>query len=282
MKNSKRTVYLKTKDFLVTEEEFNLLYDPETEMLITEPFPQLEILSKYYDSEKYISHTDNKKGFVSFLYQLVKKRALLKKTELIFSLNKEKGDLLDIGAGTGEFLKNAKIKGWSVYGVEPNENARKLAEKKGVELKKGINDFNQKSFDVITLWHVLEHIPNLDETIKMIEKLLKPGGILIIAVPNFKSYDARYYKNFWAGFDVPRHLWHFSRKSMKILFSDNLQLKKTKPMLYDSFYVSLLSEKYKTKKNNLVKAFFIGLWSNVSAWKTNEYSSLIYCFKKAN
>ena len=135
LKNSKRTVYLKTKDFLVTEEEFNLLYDPETEMLITEPFPQLEILSKYYDSEKYISHTDNKKGFVSFLYQLIKKRALLKKTELIFSLNKEKGDLLDIGAGTGEFLKNAKIKGWSVYGVEPNENARKLAEKKGVELK---------------------------------------------------------------------------------------------------------------------------------------------------
>ncbi|WP_421712339.1 class I SAM-dependent methyltransferase, partial [Alteromonas abrolhosensis] len=133
---------------------------------------------------------------------------------------------------------------------------------KEIELKESLTDFKVIKFDVITLWHVLEHLPDLEGTIIEIEKLLNPGGILIIAVPNYKSYDAKYYKTYWAAFDVPRHLWHFSRKSMNKLFSNKMELIKIKPMLFDSFYVSLLSEKNKTGKQNLIKAFFIGLQSN--------------------
>lgn len=280
MKNENQSIYINTKDFLVSGEEFSLLYDLDREILLTHPQPKIESLSKYYESEEYISHTDNKKGLVSFLYQFIKTNALQNKTKLIKTLNNGEGNLLDIGAGTGDFLKHAKQNGWKINGVEPNKGARELASKKGIELESNIDDFKGKTFEVITLWHVLEHLPNLEETLDEIENLLKPSGILIIAVPNFNSYDAKYYKTFWAAFDVPRHLWHFSRKSMERLFSDKLTLFKTKPMIFDSYYVSLLSEKNKTGKQNLIKAFLIGLRSNITAWKTKEYSSLIYCFKK--
>jgi len=282
LENAQKRIYIKTKDFLVTGEEFCLLYDPEKEMLHTYPQPEAKDLSKYYESDEYISHTDTKKGIVSFLYQLVKKRALQKKIKLISSLNCGTGTLLDIGAGTGAFLKIAKLNGWEISGVEPNKNARDLALKKEIVLKKGIEDFKGKTFDVITLWHVLEHLPNLEETIAKIEALLNPGGTLIVAVPNYKSFDANYYKSNWAAYDVPRHLWHFSRKSFEVLFSKQMDLEKIIPMFFDSFYVSLLSEKNKTGKQHLIKAFFIGLQSNFSAWSSREYSSLIYCFKKAN
>ncbi len=278
--NKQQNIPTKVKDYLVTGESFELTYDSEREMLLTKPQPDIANLSKYYESEEYISHTDNKKGVVSFLYQTIKKRALLKKVNLIGSLNKGVGNLLDIGAGTGDFLKQAKDKNWKISGVEPNEGARSLAKEKGIVLKENITDFKGEKFNVITLWHVLEHLPDLEETILKIEDLLTPNGILIIAVPNYKSFDANYYKEHWAAYDVPRHLWHFSQGSMKVLFSKKLKLIKTVPMIFDSFYVSLLSEKNKTGTQNLIKAFFIGLRSNLSAWKTKEYSSLIYCFKK--
>ena len=278
--NKQHNIPTKVKDYLVTSESFELIYDSEREMLITSPKPATENLSKYYESEEYISHTDSKKGIVSYLYQTIKKRALHKKVTLINTLNNGSGALLDIGAGTGDFLKQAQEANWKVLGVEPNEGAKKLAQEKGIDLQESLNDFNGKTFDVITMWHVLEHVPNLEETVSTIEKLLKPDGILIIAVPNYKSFDANHYKEHWAAYDVPRHLWHFSQTSMQKLFSKNLQLLKTKPMIFDSFYVSLLSEKNKTGKQNLIKAFFVGLQSNLSAWKTKEYSSLIYCFKK--
>lgn len=281
MKLQKDNFPFNVKDYLVSGEEFSLVFDPEKEMLQTHPQPKIQELSKYYESNEYISHTDSKKGLVSFLYQIIKRRALQSKVSLISSLNRGEKNLLDIGAGTGDFLKEAKENNWNAFGVEPNKNARDLALKKGIELKENIDDYKGQTFDVITLWHVLEHLPNLDEATQNIEKLLKPNGVLIIAVPNYNSFDAAYYKNHWAAFDAPRHLWHFSRNSMKKIFSKNIQLQKVKPMKYDSFYVSLLSEKNKTGKQNLLKAFFIGLRSNISAIKTKEYSSLIYCYKKA-
>ncbi|MFT4698932.1 MAG: putative SAM-dependent methyltransferase, partial [Flavobacteriaceae bacterium] len=116
-------------------------------------------------------------------------------------------------------------------------------------------------------------------TIHKIENLLAPGGTLIIAVPNYNSFDSNYYKSHWAAFDVPRHLWHFSQSAMKVIFSKELSLHKIKPLVFDSFYVSLLSEKNKNGNTNFAKAFFIGLWSNISAWSSKEYSSLIYCYK---
>jgi len=263
----------------VSGETFDLLYDSEREMLITSPQPSLENLSRYYESEDYISHTDNKKGLINSLYQLVKKRALQNKTDLINKLNNGTGSLLDIGAGTGDFLNIAGQKGWKINGVEPNKSARDLAASKNVILKETLEELSGNKFDVITLWHVLEHLPNLEETILSIENLLAPGGTLIIAVPNYNSFDAKHYKTYWAAFDVPRHLWHFSKSSMKLIFSNHLKLQKIKPMIFDSFYVSLLSEKNINGNSSFIKAFLIGFWSNISAWRTKEYSSLIYCYK---
>ncbi len=280
MKDPKHLIYCTAKDYLVSQETFTLHHDVTRDMLITDPQPPLDSLYKYYESDAYISHTDSKKGIVSFLYQIVKKNALQSKVSLLKKLNKGTGTLLDIGAGTGDFLKQATNKGWTIEGVEPNASARKLASQKGVSLAESIEDFNGQQFDAVTLWHVLEHLPNLEESIKKIEDLIKPGGILIIAVPNFKSYDAKHYQSFWAAFDVPRHLWHFSKKSMTLLFSKKMKLEKIIPMLFDSFYVSLLSEKNKTGSQNLIKAFWVGLRSNIAAWSTKEYSSLIYCYKK--
>lgn len=271
---------LTVKDHLVSNEEFTLDFDAEKEMLLTKPQPEASKLSQYYESDQYISHTDNKKGLVPFLYHVVKKRSLKKKLGLINSLKKNAKSILDIGAGTGAFLSFIKSDFRYVTGIEPNQKARELAKEKGISLEQDLNDVRDKLFDVITMWHVLEHVPNLEETIRDVEALLKPNGILIIAVPNFYSFDAAYYKNFWAAFDVPRHLWHFSKASMNKLLSDKLSLLKISPMVFDSFYVSMLSEKNKSGKLNLLKAFFVGLRSNIYALCTKEYSSLIYCYQK--
>lgn len=274
--------YLSVKDYLVSGESFDLVHDTDLDFLKTFPQPQVEELPKYYESQEYISHTDEKRGLISSLYQLVKKWSLQKKVKLILQQLGDVGSLLDVGAGTGDFLKVAKEKGWQVHGMEPNKNAAKLALEKGIDLKASLNDFEGKQFDVVTLWHVLEHIPDLEETILKLAALVKPQGTLIIAVPNFKSFDARHYGKFWAAYDVPRHLWHFSKKSMKNLFAENFQLKNIEPMIFDSFYVSLLSEKYKTGRKFSLKAFWIGLLSNIKAKHSKEYSSHIYCFKKSN
>ncbi len=274
--------YLSVKDYLVSGETFELVHDTDLDFLKTFPQPQVEELPKYYESQEYISHTDEKRGLISSLYQLVKKWSLQKKAKLILQQLADVGSLLDVGAGTGDFLKVAKEKGWQVHGMEPNKNAANLALEKGIDLKASLNDFEGKQFDVVTLWHVLEHIPDLEETILKLAALVKPQGTLIIAVPNFKSFDARHYGKFWAAYDVPRHLWHFSKESMKNLFAENFQLKNIEPMIFDSFYVSLLSEKYKTGRKFSLKAFWIGLLSNIKAKHSKEYSSHIYCFKKSN
>ncbi len=282
MEKIQNKIELSIKDFLVSGESFDLLYDSKREMLLTSPQPAVQELAKYYKSENYISHTDEHKGLMASLYQMVKKYSLSKKLRLITSLNKGTGSLLDIGAGTGEFLKLAKEYDWKVQGIEPNERARSFAVEKDVRLKESIDELSGNSFDVVTLWHVLEHLPDLENTISKIEAFVKPGGVLIIAVPNFRSYDAGHYKNYWAAYDVPRHLWHFSRESMKVLFSSEMELIKTIPMIFDSFYVSLLSEKYKRGKNFSIKGIFVGLWSNIAALRSGESSSHIYCFKKEN
>lgn len=274
-------IYLSVKDYLVSGESFDLVYDTDLDFLKTFPQPKAEALPKYYESQDYISHTDEKHGLFSSVYQLVKKWSLQRKAKLIFEQNKKIGSLLDVGAGTGDFLKVAKEKGWDVYGMEPNKSASSLSSEKGIQLKSSLNEFEGKQFDVVTLWHVLEHIPNLEKTILQLSNLVKPNGTLIIAVPNFKSYDAEHYGKFWAAFDVPRHLWHFSKKSIESLFSEYFKLQETKPMLFDSFYVSLLSEKYKTGNKFSLKGVWIGLVSNIIAKSTKEYSSHIYCFSKA-
>ncbi|WP_244593030.1 class I SAM-dependent methyltransferase [Pukyongia salina] len=280
MERDNLTEYLSTKDFLVTGETFHLMYDKELDMLCTSPQPNSENLSRYYESDAYISHTDSGRGLLAMLYQTVKKYSLKKKTGLIKKINKKPGSLLDIGAGTGAFLYAAKKNGWKIDGVEPNEKARDLATEKGIELLPALDDIENKQYDVVTLWHVLEHLPDLDNVVGKISDLVKPGGNLVIAVPNFKSYDANYYKEFWAAYDTPRHLWHFSKIAVKKIFKEDFQLIECKPMMFDSFYVSLLSEKYKNGRSFSLGAIFTGLRSNLRGFRTKEYSSHIYLFRK--
>ena len=277
---SNKKHFLTVKDYSVSKEVFDLYHDEEIDMLITYPQPSLSDLGKYYESVDYISHTDSKRSLFEKAYHFVKSIALKNKLNLINSLQPDKGRILDIGAGTGDFLFVAKQNGWQTIGVEPSEKAKVIAINKGVSFVENTSELENYSFDVITMWHVLEHVPNLDNQIKELKRLLKPNGSLIIAVPNFKSFDAKHYGKYWAAYDVPIHFWHFSKKTIKLLFEkEGMQLEKILPMKFDSFYVSLLSEKYKSGKMNFVKAFFIGLQSNWKAKKNFEYSSHIYVIK---
>jgi 2-polyprenyl-3-methyl-5-hydroxy-6-metoxy-1,4-benzoquinol methylase len=274
--------FLTVKDHSVSKEIFELYHDETLDMLITSPQPNLENLGKYYESEDYISHTDNKRSLFEKAYHVVKNIALKNKLNLINKQQSQKGKILDIGAGTGDFLLTAKNDGWETVGVEPSDRAKEIAKKKGISFVEQISELENHSFDVITMWHVLEHVPDLQLQIQELKRLLKPTGTLIIAVPNFKSYDAKYYNEFWAAYDVPIHFWHFSKKAIKSLFENvDMKLEKVLPMKFDSFYVSLLSEKYKTGKMNFVRAFFIGLKSNLKASSTKEYSSHIYVLKNS-
>lgn len=272
--------YLTVKDHSVSKEVFELYRDEDLDMLVTHPQPSLDVLGKYYESVDYISHTDSKRSLFEKAYHFVKNIALKNKLDLINSLQKDKGAILDIGAGTGDFLSVAKNNGWKTIGVEPSEKAKNIAINKGVSFVTDTKELAPHSFDVITMWHVLEHVPNLEEQIKELKRLLKPSGSLIVAVPNHKSYDAQYYNAYWAAYDVPIHFWHFSKKAIAKLFEiENIELVKVLPMKFDSFYVSLLSEKYKNGKMNFVKAFYIGLKSNIKAGRSLEYSSHIYVLK---
>jgi 2-polyprenyl-3-methyl-5-hydroxy-6-metoxy-1,4-benzoquinol methylase len=278
-----KKLYLKVKDYSVSGEEFQLFYNQEIEMLETRPQPSPNKLPDYYKSEDYISHTDNKRNLFERVYHLVKLISLKRKLRLINSFRSGTCDLLDVGCGTGDFLKIAQKNNWNVKGIEPNENARKLANIKtdhSVFGNEQLLKFEPNSFDVITLWHVLEHLPKPEEHISIFKKLLRPNGVLIIAVPNFKSYDAQYYKNYWAAYDAPRHLWHFSKKSISKLAGFNtMKVIKILPMKFDSFYVCLLSEKFKSGIMNPLKAFWIACRSNFKAIKSGDYSSLIYIIK---
>jgi 2-polyprenyl-3-methyl-5-hydroxy-6-metoxy-1,4-benzoquinol methylase len=276
--NKKR--FLTVIDYSVSKETFDLYYDQDLDLLITSPQPSPENLGRYYESNDYISHTDSKRSLFEKAYHFVKGIALKNKLNLINNCSSLKGNLLDIGAGTGDFLFTAKQNGWETIGVEPSEKAKGIAIGKGIKFSDSTQDLESHSFDVITMWHVLEHVPNLEIQIKELKRLIKPNGTIIIAVPNFKSYDANYYGKFWAAFDVPIHFWHFSKTAIQLLFEkENIKLEKVLPMKFDSFYVSLLSEKYKKGKMNFVKAIWIGLVSNWKAKSSLEYSSHIYVLK---
>ncbi|WP_349566191.1 class I SAM-dependent methyltransferase [Ekhidna sp. MALMAid0563] len=249
-------------------------------MVFTNPRPEQSSLPDYYQSDQYISHTDKGNSLINFIYKLVRKYTITRKIKLIDKLNRGSGSLLDYGCGTGDFIKAANKKGWHAYGYEPDKDAKNIASAKNPDKILDKIENHNGPFDIITAWHVIEHVSELNKTIKNLKKILAPDGHLIIALPNHKSYDAAYYKEFWAGYDVPRHLYHFDQESIKSFASKfKLRLIHTLPMKFDSFYVSMLSEKYRGNAN-LLNAIKIGLKSNNKARDTNDYSSLIYIFKK--
>ncbi len=272
--------FITVKDFSVSGEHFSLLLNEEYQILKTHPQPTLDKLGSYYEFEDYISHTDGKRTIFEKMYHLVKRNAIKNKVKLINTYQPLRGKILDIGAGTGDFLLECKNQNWNILGIEPNEKAKATAIGKGITFGETIEQLESNSFDVITMWHVLEHVPDVEHQVAELKRLLKPAGTIIIAVPNFKSYDAKYYKTNWAAYDVPRHLWHFSKIAIEKLFEkQNMNLVEVKPMWFDSFYVSLLSEKHKTGKMNFVSGFLIGFVSNLVGILKNEFSSHIYILK---
>lgn len=284
MQAKKNKYDFKVQDYSVSKETFQLEMHPDFEILVTSPQPNSEKLPAYYKSEDYISHTDSKRNLFEKVYHAIRSIALKRKLKLINNYSNSKKTLLDIGCGTGDFLQTAQKDNWIISGIEPNPEARKIANQKtnqSIYNTNALQNFKSDSFDVITLWHVLEHLPDLQEQITLYKSLLKASGTLLIAVPNFKSYDAEYYQNFWAAYDVPRHLWHFSESGMKQLMEKHgFKIVETRPMIFDAYYVSLLSEKYKTGKMNFLKAIGIGFKSNWLAKRSGAYSSLIYIIKK--
>ena len=278
--------YLELKDYFLTGESFSILECRQCGLLITNPQPLPENLSKYYQSSNYISHSNKSSDVLSKIYQRVRKHTLGKKVKIIKRFTNGK-DVLDIGCATGEFLDRCKQSGYTVTGVEPDEGARKFAQNtyglKVLTLEE-IDQVSAGSFDVITQWHVLEHVSALNERFQLMHKLLRKDGICIIAVPNPASADAAHYKKFWAAWDVPRHLFHFRRESLKALAQKHrFEVIYILPMKFDSYYVSILSEKHMTGSSNYASAFFQGLKSNLKAETGNkEYSSLIYILKKQN
>jgi 2-polyprenyl-3-methyl-5-hydroxy-6-metoxy-1,4-benzoquinol methylase len=279
---------LKIKDHAVSDETFIICKCTSCDIRFTNPRPSAASIDRYYDFPEYYSHNDSVKSLRQLVYQTVRKIAIRKKITLINSLVSEKKTLLDYGCGTGEFIHKAKINGWDISGIEPNSKARKLATAKvGENIFLNLDHLPRKQlFNVITLFHVLEHVHQLRKTVKRLIKHLKSNGYLIIAIPNPESFDANKYGEDWAGWDVPRHLYHFNNKAMRA-FEEvfDLELVEIKKMPFDSYYVSLLSETYRKPGAIGIKKYWnavvSGLLSNKSAkGKSGEYSSNIYIFKK--
>lgn len=270
------------KDFTVSHETFTINRCDDCTLGITSPRPDTENLGRYYHSEDYISHSGKSSGLMGPLYTTARNFALNWKARIVKNQRKT-GIALDFGCGTGEFLKTLKTNGWTVEGIEPSDLARAKAESiTDQKIYSSLSETPTNQFDTITAWHVIEHVPDLSSTIQRLAQLLKKDGTIFIAVPNYESPDAEKYNNLWAGYDVPRHLWHFSRKSMKkLLEAHGLEVQKIIPMKLDAFYVSMLSENHKNGKGslgNLIKGFISGINSNFAAG-SNNYSSLIYIAK---
>ena len=250
---------------------------------MTNPRPNKNNVGLYYKSDQYISHNDAGGGIINTIYRAIRSYTLQSKLSLINKLNHGTGRILDVGCGTGAFLETCKAGGWHVMGVEPDLNAREVSITK---LKTNISaDLDtlagSEPFDVISLWHVLEHVPELNKAITQIHQLLADKGTLLIAVPNSDSYDAAYFKEYWAAYDVPRHLYHFTPSTIDRLFRKHgFSLIQQKPMLFDASYIAMLSTRYKTGKNNYLKSIQVGLSSNAKAKHTGHSSSLTYIFKK--
>lgn len=278
--------WLKVEDFSVSKESFLLMKCDHCGLVFTQDIPSAGEIARYYQAEQYISHSDTNRGLVNKLYHIVRQRTVRTKRTLVCRSTKlERGNILDIGSGTGSFLREMRSSGWEITGIEPDEIARENAIK--------INDIKSiapaeteqlqgSSFDAITMWHVLEHVHHLKEQVHQIHRLLRDNGTAFIAVPNHSSYDARYYKQYWAAWDVPRHLYHFSPGSMRFLWEQNdFEVTTILPMWYDSFYVSMLSEKYRSGKTKVIHPFLIGMISNLhTMFHRDRCSSLIYVIQK--
>lgn len=281
-KSTHTSLVLETQDYFLTQEKFNILTCQTCLLTYTSPRPALEKIGSYYESEQYISHNDSKSGIIGAIYKMVRKYALFNKEKLISKYTAGKV-ILDFGCGSGAFLNYLNKKDWKVTGVEYDDKTRdRLISETQLKVDKDTSKLTKGTFDIITTWHVLEHVYELQETLENLNSLLKPSGKLIIAVPNHKSHDAKTFGKYWAALDVPRHLYHFDMDSIKHTTSKaGFKLLDIKPMIFDSFYISLVSTKYQYGSIKPMKAFCEGLMSNLKANKrVPNHSSLIYILEK--
>lgn len=281
-KHTKLSNYLICKDHSVSGESFALVKCEKCQLIFTNPRPEAGSIAMYYESTNYISHTDHANNLVNLAYKLVRSITLRQKLKLIQSFTQAK-KLLDFGCGTGAFLKYCQAHHYQISGFEPNPNAKLLAANSlKIELLHTLSQIKKtRKYDIITAWHVIEHVHDLRDTLKTLRKSLHEDGHLFIALPNINSYDALHYGAHWAAYDVPRHLYHFSRLSFeRLIRSVKLKIKAIHPMKFDAYYVSLLSEENKTGNKNILQALSTGYRSNNTGLKTNEYSSLIYVLEK--
>ena len=276
---------LSCTDYTYSKDVFSIVECTTCKLHFTNPRPTEQAIGKYYDSPEYVSHTDTNSGLLFTLYGLVKTSTLKQKRKLLEEFTTDKS-VMDYGAGSGDFSAQLAKNGWSVTAFEPDLNARKriLEKHSKIVLADDLKSVSNKSKSIITLWHVLEHVHQLTETIQEFHRILKPDGTLIIAVPNHTSFDAEYYKSDWAAYDVPRHLYHFNPTTIeKLMLANGFELRQSKPMWFDSFYVSLLSEKNSGSSALIgwLRAFTIGLISNLKAiFDSERCSSIIYIFRK--
>jgi len=281
--NSSFAAFLVCKDYLVSHKDFTIQQCEQCGFRLTNPRPDASSIGAYYKSDQYISHNDQSRGLINTAYRLVRNYTLRSKLNLINKLNGKEGKLLDVGCGTGAFLEICQTNNWTVAGMEPDPDARTIAQTKlQIDIKTEISELaGTGPFNIITLWHVLEHVPDLNQTISQLYNLLDQKGTLLIAVPNSASYDAEYFKEFWAAYDVPRHLYHFTPATIEPLFKKHgFNLGGTRPMVFDAFYIAMLSTKYQSGQTNYIKSIQVGLTSNTKAKQTGNSSSLIYLFNK--
>jgi SAM-dependent methyltransferase len=278
--------YLSVRDLFLSMESFELFRCSKCGFVFTQDQPEENIISRYYESDDYISHNDSAGGFSNRLYRFSRRIMLKKKKDLVKRTTGLKtGSLLDIGSGTGHFISEMKKAGWSVKGIEINAKAREFsASHFGLEIisSEQISTLPSDSFDCITLWHVLEHFQEPFRYASEILRLLKPGGICVLALPNCSSYDAQYYREFWAAYDVPRHLWHFTPDTFKV-FADRtgFDLIGIHSLPLDVFYISTLSEKYKKKKFAFISGIIKAFWfASLSFFSKTRSSSIIYLLRK--
>lgn len=270
---------MELKDYFFTQDSFEI---KEIAPGILKTFPIPQDLTKYYESKDYISHHQDDHSLKTFVYKFIQRLNLKLKKSIIKKNVPTSGTILDYGCGVGDFLLFIE-KEYTVFGLEPNETAQRIAQKKvGREkIKNSFDEVEDSSLDAITLWHVFEHIEEQEIFLNNAYSKLKPKGKLIIAIPNYKSYDAQYYKNFWAAYDVPRHIFHFSKLGMQHMFNTKKwKLQSVRGLPFDAFYISMLSEKYKKNPLFIIKGSFVGLISNFKALKTKDYSSLVYVVEK--
>ena len=271
------------KDHLVTGETFDILWDKSKGIARTDPQPTEQNLGSYYNSTDYISHNQKPRALVGLLYRVARRQMFRIKTRMFKNEILDKDSVLDYGCGTGDFLKYAASQSYEVYGVEANSAARNQAVKKGLLAVDRWEKLPKIKFDLISLWHVFEHILDLEACINEFNQRLNKGGTLLIAVPNLNSYDAKHYNEYWAAYDAPRHLWHFPQTGIiSLMESKGFELIAKHPLILDALYISYVSEKYQGAKFPLLKGLLRGFSSNFKARKTGEYSSLVYLFKVKN